>query len=259
MKTEAILLAERTWEEARELLASNQVVLVPVGAHEQHGQGIVLSTDTVSAACLCARAASRLGARAAVAPAVPYGVSWHHMRFPGTISLSTRTLATVLVEIAASLARHGFPRVAFVNGHGGNTAAIALAVEEASQALPGTRVLGLYGYGFIGEQAREQLPAAALGHGGGDEAAVVMAVSASLARPAAFAPPAVVPAMVALTDELRRFGGTSGATYDQLTTNGATGDTRAANAEVGGRILDGAGQRLAALLERWIEHTSAPR
>lgn len=248
-----IRMAERTWQEAGELLASNQVVLVPVGAHEQHGPGIVLSTDTISATVLCERAAARLGDRGAVAPAVPYGVSWHHMRFPGTITLTTRTLATVLVEIATSLARHGFPRVVFVNGHGGNTAAIALAVEEAAQALPATHILGLYGYGFIGEQAREQLPAEAPGHGGGDEAAVVMAVSPAFARPAAFAAPGLVTEVVTISDELRAYGGASGATYDRLTVNGATGDTRVATADAGERILDAAGQRLAALLERWIE------
>lgn len=253
----AIRLAEHTWQEAAELLATNQVVLVPVGAHEQHGPGIVLSTDTISAAALCERAAARLGDRAAVAPALPYGVSWHQMRFPGTITLTTRTLATVLVEIAISLARHGFPRVVFVNGHGGNTAAIALAVEEAAQALPTAHILGLYGYGFIGEQAREQLPAEAPGHGGGDEAAVVMAVSPAFARPTAFTAPGLVPDMVAIGDELRTYGGASGATYDRLTTNGATGDTRTATAEVGERILDAAGQRLAELLERWIEANAA--
>ena len=85
--TAAILLAQRTWPEVRDLLATNQVVLVPVGAHEQHGLGIAMATDTISADGLCRRAAALLGDRAAVAPAVPYGVSWHHMRFPGTISI----------------------------------------------------------------------------------------------------------------------------------------------------------------------------
>jgi len=252
-----ILLAQRSWPEVRAVLAGNQVVLVPVGAHEQHGPGIALATDTISAEALCHRAASRLGARAAVAPAIPFGVSWHHMRFPGTISLSSRTLATVLVEVATSLARHGFPCVAFVNGHGGNSAAVALAVEEAGQALAPTRVLGLFGYAFIAEQAREVLPGEAIGHAGGDEAAVVMAAAPAYARPDAFVAPDVVVDQAALSAQLRAYGGVSGATYDALTRNGATGDTRPATAAAGEQILERAAERLAEVLAAFIEQTGA--
>ena len=58
---EPVLLARRTWPEVRELLATTEVVLVPVGAHEQHGRGIALATDTLSAEALCHRAAARPG------------------------------------------------------------------------------------------------------------------------------------------------------------------------------------------------------
>src|SRR3954452_25489813 len=108
---EPILLAQRSWPETRDLLGVNQIVLLPVGAHEQQAPGIAMATDTISADGLCRRAAALLGEPAAVAPAIPFGVSWHHMHFPGTITLTPETLATVLVEIGSSLAQHGFPRV----------------------------------------------------------------------------------------------------------------------------------------------------
>src|SRR2546423_1635990 len=166
-----ILLAQRSWPEVRAVLGGNQVVLVPVGAHEQHGPGIALATDTISAEVLCHRAAARLGERAAVAPAIPYGVSWHHMRFPGTISLTSRTLATVLVEVATSLARHGFPCVAFVNGHGGNSAAVALAVEEAGEAPAPPRGPGPLGAPVPAQPGPGGAPGAGAGPPGGGEAA----------------------------------------------------------------------------------------
>ena len=80
---EPVLLARRTWPEVRDLLATTEVVLVPVGAHEQHGRGIALATDTLSAEALCHRAAARLGERGC-GSAVPYGGSWHHLPSPGT-------------------------------------------------------------------------------------------------------------------------------------------------------------------------------
>ncbi len=205
------------------------------------------TTDTISA--------DGLGPRAAVAPAIPYGVSWHHMRFPGTISLSSPTLTAVLVEVVTALAHHGFPRVAIVNGHGGNNPAVAVAVEQLRQPPPRTDVLGLYGYAFIAEQGRALLPAAAPGHGGGDEAAVVLAEAPAYAKPDAFAAPDLVAGQAALTARVRAYGGVRATFYDELTRNGATGDTRPAMAELGRRILDGAATALAGVLEAFIAAT----
>lgn len=256
---EPILLAQRTWPEVSALLATNQVVLVPVGACEQHGHGIALSTDTISADALCRRAAALLGDRAAVAPPVPYGVSSHHLAFPGTISLSGPTLATILAEIIESLAAHGFPRVVLVNGHGGNGPAVAMAVERTRGLQPSTHALGLYGYGFLGQQARELLPPEAPGHAGGDEAAVVMAVAPDYARPEAFCPPDFVGPQRELYNALLPYNGMSGVPYHELTRNGATGDTRPATAAIGEQILDRAAVALVEVLETFIAATVARR
>jgi len=242
---EAILLAQRTATEVRALLATNAVVLVPIGAQEQHGPGIALSTDTIAADALCRRAAALLGERAAVAPAIPYGVSWHHLAFPGTLSLSSATLTSVLAEIAGSLARHGFPRVVFVNGHGGNSAPLR----------PGLETLGLYGYAILAEGAAELLPAEALGHGGGDEAAVVLAAAPDYARPDAFAAPEPIEPRATLNARLRPYGAVAAVPYEEQTRNGVTGDTRPATAAIGERILERGAATLAELLEAFIAAT----
>ncbi len=82
-----LLLADLSSPETAALLPSIDLVLIPVGAHEQHGPNIAVSTDTVSAESLCQAAAALAGPHVAVAPAIPWGISWHHMRFPGTITL----------------------------------------------------------------------------------------------------------------------------------------------------------------------------
>jgi creatinine amidohydrolase len=43
------------------------------------------------------------------------------MDFPGTITLSSDTLEQVVYEVAFSLVKHGFKKIVFENGHGGNT------------------------------------------------------------------------------------------------------------------------------------------
>src|SRR5690606_24940567 len=68
-------------------------------------------------------------------PPMPWGVSFHHMNFPGTISLSHDTFIQVLVEVMASLHHHGFERFLIVNGHGGNVNSIAVAAERISEEI----------------------------------------------------------------------------------------------------------------------------
>jgi creatinine amidohydrolase/Fe(II)-dependent formamide hydrolase-like protein len=58
--------------------------------------------------------------RAWALPPMNYGKSNEHLNFPGTISFSAQTLMAVLHDIAASVKRAGFRRLAFLNGHGGN-------------------------------------------------------------------------------------------------------------------------------------------
>ncbi|GAB7003068.1 mycofactocin biosynthesis peptidyl-dipeptidase MftE [Nocardioides sp. AN3] len=110
-------LSDAVWPD----LAGAGIVLVPVGSTEQHGPHLPLNTDTVIAQAVADELAPLLGAR--VAPAVPYGASGEHQAFPGTISIGTEALTTVLVEMGRSLTEWA-AQVVFVNGHGGNLDAL---------------------------------------------------------------------------------------------------------------------------------------
>src|SRR4051812_10543000 len=253
----ALLLADLSSPETGELLPSIELVLIPVGAHEQHGPNIAVSTDTISADSLCQAAAAITGPRVAVAPAIPWGISWHHLKFPGTISLRPTTLISLLEDIVGSLHAHGITRFLIVNGHGGNTAVLATAAEEIKQATGVPLIASIFGYALIAEQARELLPASAIGHGGGDEAALVMAVEPHRAKPHAFAAPQVTGRQAESASLLRAYSGLLARSYDEVTVNGATGDATMATAEVGQAILDGAAQRLAEIIDVLIREARA--
>ncbi len=244
-----LLLASLSSRETADLLSRIELVLIPVGAHEQHGPNIAVSTDTVSADALCRAAAARLGPRVAVAPAVPWGVSWHHMRFAGTITLRPETLIAVLEDIIGSLHAHGFRRFLVVNGHGGNNAVIATAIEQVKQAVGVPLVASVFGYALIAEQARRVLPATAIGHGGADEAAVVLAVAPECAKPGAFSAPDLTGRQAETAALLQAYGGTLARHYDEVTRSGATADATAATADLGRQMLDGAVRRLADIVE----------
>lgn len=110
-------------------------MLVPMGSTEQHGPHLPLDTDTRIAVAIARAAVVRLAAAASagdhylVAPALAYGDSGEHQSFPGTISIGTEALALLLLEYGRS-ASCWARRVVFVNGHGGNVAALTSAVRR---------------------------------------------------------------------------------------------------------------------------------
>src|SRR5579871_716459 len=103
-----LMLADLTWTELREFADQVKVVLIPVGSCEQHGPGMALATDIRLATEVCRQVSARLYPCALVAPPVPWGLSDHHLGFPGTISLHPETFYAVIRDIVTSLLAHGF-------------------------------------------------------------------------------------------------------------------------------------------------------
>ena len=65
-----------------------------------------------------------------VAPTLNVTLSWYHMQFPGALRLQTDTFLQVFQEVCESLHAHGLEEVIAVNGHGGNVAALTVAVNR---------------------------------------------------------------------------------------------------------------------------------
>jgi len=114
--------------EYSEYVAADAVVIIPVGATEQHGRHLPVNTDTSCCYAIAKAAADRIeDVKVLVLPPIWTGYSPHHMQMEqaeGTISLSFHTFANVLTDVAACVYAHGFRRIMFLNGHGGNTALI---------------------------------------------------------------------------------------------------------------------------------------
>ncbi|MBW3633294.1 MAG: creatininase family protein, partial [Chloroflexi bacterium] len=128
-------------------------------------------------------------------------------------------------------------------------AAITTAIEQIKHDTGVPLIASIFGYALIAEQAKTLLPADAIGHGGADEAAVVMAVAPHQAKPHSFAAPRLTGTQVETVALLRAYGGTLARRYGEVTHNGATGDATPATAELGRQILDGAAHRLAQIIE----------
>jgi creatinine amidohydrolase len=127
-------LERMTWPEVEAARESGvDAVLVPIGSTEQHGRHMPLDTDCFIARELCRRTAElgeEQGVRLLIAPTMNVTLSWYHMQFPGSMRLSTTTFFQVFREVCDSLVQHGFERLLAVNGHGGNIAALTVAVNH---------------------------------------------------------------------------------------------------------------------------------
>lgn len=108
-------LHERSWSDIETYLQSNDIILIPVGATEQHGRHLPLNVDTQWSVALAEGAAKEAGVLAT--PPVHFGWSPHHLAFPGSVTLSAETLTNVLVDVGQSLVYHGFKKLLFINGN----------------------------------------------------------------------------------------------------------------------------------------------
>ena len=130
-----MLLHHAAWPEVEAYLQRSTGIIMPIGSTEQHGPNGLVGTDA-----LCAEIFGKAigeAAEALVAPTISVGMAVHHMTFPGTMTLRPSTLIQVIQDNVLSLARHGFRRFFFINGHGGNIATVQAAFYEIYAAAEG--------------------------------------------------------------------------------------------------------------------------
>jgi mycofactocin precursor peptide peptidase len=206
-------LAELNWVQIER--AARRVLVVPLGSLEQHGPHLPLDTDTrIALAVATGAAVGRAGV--AVAPAVAFGASGEHAGFPGTLSIGTRALTELLVELGRDATRD-WDATLLVNAHGGNRDAVQTALSRLQ--AEGRRAAVFH-----------VSPPGADAHAGRTETSLLLhldpgAVNLAMADVGETRP------VNHLMDRLRRDGVRS------VSPNGVLGDPRNATAEEGARLL----------------------
>ena len=177
-----------TGGEAREILAQNPVILLPMGSHEDQGphapMGDYLLAEKIAE--LAAIRASQRGVRTLVAPVLPFGGDDWFGPMIGGIALSQATLTMVITEMVENLRKNGLTRLVVINGHGGNVGPIA-EVARALHAQDGTVLPSLYlwriGYGLLPGILGPETAAKAAGHGADPLTSIGLHLFPELMRP----------------------------------------------------------------------------
>jgi len=133
-------LFELSWPAVQALDRDTPVVL-PIAALEQHGHHLPVFTDSLLLGEVLRRAKPDLDRRVLFAPLQWLGNSEHHLDFPGTMSAAPRTYLDTLRDMAENFLAHGFRRIVFLNGHGGNIVPAQQATFELRQKYRARRDL----------------------------------------------------------------------------------------------------------------------
>jgi creatinine amidohydrolase len=218
-------LADATWPE----LTGRPLVLVPLGAVEQHGPHLPLATDAVVATVVAESAVPGL-VGAVLAPTLTYGASGEHEDFPGTVSIGTEALTGLLVEYGRSAGRWA-GRLLIVNGHGGNLDALRAAVPLLRAE---GRDVAWFPCGVPGGDA----------HAGRTETSLLLHVEPDAVR-AELAECGDTTPIAELLPRLQAGG------VRRVSPNGVLGDPAGASAEEGAAVLAGIVDRLAGAVAGW--------
>ncbi len=109
------------------------IAVLPVGSCEQHGAHLPITTDALIAGLIATEIASTY--ELLLLPPITISCSHEHAAWRGTVSISSRTLRALILDIAESLSLSGVHRLLIVNGHGGNYV-LSNVVQEASAKGP---------------------------------------------------------------------------------------------------------------------------
>ena len=252
-------LAEMSGQEVQAALKRTKAILIPVGAIEDHGPHLPLGTDCMEAREICRRTAIRLeenGCPVVIGPVIPFGTSSFHMAFPGTISISSRTLTTLLHEVCMSLYKAGFRDFILIHGHDGNLSSMMVAAQELVDATPDARSVVLNWLAALSKVYNTiQTSTKGEGHGGEGETSRLMVTHPELVHPergCAHYVPVQDMRKIQGPEHIKTGGGIYYGTrsYREHTPYGHIGDPGLATTETGEKGYDAITSWLATVIER---------
>lgn len=229
-------LADMTSPEFGEALSQIRLALQPIGATEQHGPNLAMGTDFRSAQAIARRLAEQVHPRALVLPPLPYGISHHHMDFPGSITLTAESLLALLFDVAKSVKHHGLTHLLFINGHGGNNAILEVAGNKIRYEL-GVRTATMFYFKQASDAVSERARTDLHGHACEIETSVMLYLVPELVRQDQLAEGDIIESDRRYADKRSPFSLQEARPFAVQTRNGVLGDARLASQEAGEAIV----------------------
>jgi len=237
--TDPVLIENLAWPEVAQTL--DDVLLLPVGATEQHGPHLPVNTDSLIASAACHHASAITGAP--VLPCLAYTVSLGHTeKWPGTFAIFHETLINTVREIARWAVATGWKRLLIINSHFGNDAPLRCAVDRLRFELVGRLLVAVRNTWTLTQSIAVRFTHdAADWHANEAETSLLLHIAPELVR---------TDRLAGSDDPDRTEGNVFPHMVAHTSSNGVTGKPSVASAESGASLLREMGDALAAVIQR---------
>lgn len=214
------------------------LLLLPIGATEQHGDGLPLATDTIRAQHVVQQVAAALDGNAFVLPSIGYGVSPHHLGLPGTISVDPLLFIRLITSVVENCVAQGFCKFLVVTGHGGNMAALGVVQQNLLVHHPDV-IFSYSPLSALATDTHEHMSVSEVtGHSGESETSQMLAINPEFVDAAHLNPGACTLDELDARARLSRVKSPStGVRFDRYAENGVLGDPRHASADDGQQVI----------------------
>lgn len=219
-------------------------VLIPLGSCEQHGNHLPVFTDSLQLGEITNRLETRMADRIISLPLLWLGTSHHHLDFPGTISLPPSAYAEVIQHVTLSILHHGFRRLFFLNGHGGNLVPASHALTDliAKDDRADAATIALSSWWQVAAEAmspeKHGMKTPRLTHACEFETSLVLAIREDLVKIAEIDPNHVEITRPSMANPRWRGKVEGFHRFHRWTSTGHMGNPSAATAEKGRSLLD---------------------
>lgn len=244
--------SDLTSEEFSRLDRERLIAVLPVGATEQHGPHLPMSTDTATIDGMVRATLPHLPDDLPVLflPTVPYGKSNEHSRYPGTLTVSANTLISLWKDIGACVAKAGVRKLVLYNSHGGQMSVMDIVARDLREehdmmvVAANWYTLGLPEGLFTAHEGKHGI------HAGDLESSVMLHLTPDYVRRDQFQNFSSMTEQLAEENKFLSItpSGKLGWQMHDINPSGAAGDATRATAEKGAAVLDHVGRRFVELL-----------
>jgi len=226
---------EMTWPEVARIDRKKTLAVVPIASCEQHSHHLPTFTDSILVGSVAAAVEKNLPDSVLLLPVQWLGASDHHQPFGATITATVDHHVDLIVDILTSLFEDKFTRVLVLNGHGGNSDTMRIALRRLQPIFP-DRLLSAANYWDLASDELAALATGSLksmGHACEFETAMMMHLRPELVRK-----DRIVDDHHPLPHSLR--GLTVVRDFSQMTSPGAIGFPSRATPELGAAFFNAA-------------------
>jgi creatinine amidohydrolase len=247
-----MILEDVTWPQIDGLDRNRTMVLGCVAATEQHSRHLPLATDSIIGTAIGRRVSQMLGDRVLLLPTVWLGISPHHLDYAGSLSTRWEHMVGTVSDLTESMLHHRFNKILWINSHGGNQAALGVAVQQMAAAHPDATIVGATYWTVAANELNSlrESPPGGIGHAGELETSILLAVAPQLVHMDRAEPDGTQPASSFSQGEMLIPPKISvPKSFSKFTHHGGFGDPTLATAAKGEKFLDAIVRRVAALCE----------